>query len=276
MSDRKRPLVSVVMAVHNADLSEITASCESILKQTFQNFEFIIVDDINSNDVTRFLKKLENDNAKVKVIRNPQNCGLTLSLIKGISQANGVYIARQDADDISFHDRLEMQVERFDKDPSLALLGTGYISENQLLKTKKIENHGEDHFALIELLFSINPFCHSSVMFTKNHYLKVGGYDQKYRTSQDFDLWFRLAKVGRIGNLPTALVTRRLTDCSLSSSKRRAVEQINNGLRVRLRERELFQGSFFYPRILSSYARALLIIIIVVPFVSRIRALFFK
>ena len=111
-------------------------------------------------------------------------------------------------------------------------------------------------------------------MFTKNHYLKVGRYDQKYRTSQDFDLWFRLAKVGRIGNLPTALVTRRLTDCSLSSSKRRAVEQINNGLRVRLKR--LCSKEVFYPRILSSYARALLIIIIVVPFVSRIRALFFK
>lgn len=270
------PLVSVVMAVHNPHLTELQKSCYSILGQTYSSIEFIIVDDGNTETVCEFLRDLSTSHDTVSILKNSKNRGLTYSLVKGIKHAKGTYIARQDADDFSSNDRIKEQVKRFQEDQSVCLLGTAYLLENEMVKTTKIQCHALSHANLIKQMFSINPFCHTSVMFTKKHYLLAGGYNIDYRTSQDFDLWFRMAKIGTIANLPTALVTRRLTDQSLSSIPSKALEQIHNGFFIRLREKEMYTGNFFYLKMVVVYLRSVTISVIALPLLSKFKKLGFK
>lgn len=253
------PLVSVVMAVHNATLLELKQSCNSILAQTYTKIQFVIIDDGNNHAICKYLEELELQHPCVFLIKNPINIGLTRSLIKGIDICEGVYIARQDADDYSSYDRIAEQVNHLQKNQEICLLGTAYILEDVALGRKKFQSHSLQHDAIIQDLYSINPLCHTSVMFTKQQYIQAGGYDKKFRTSQDFDLWFRMAKVGRVENLPCALVTRRLTNNSLSSNISRAFEQINNGARVRLREKAMYKGKLFYLNVFYIYIRSLII-----------------
>ena len=172
------PLVSVVMAVHNAKLLELKKSCCSILNQTYDNIEFIIIDDGNSKSVCDYLEELASKHSHILLLKYSQNRGLTDCLIKGIYNAKGVYIARQDADDFSSINRISEQVRHFKKNQSVCLLGTAYILENELLETRKIQCHALNKSEIIEQMYSINPFCHSSVMFSKKHYLAAGGYNK--------------------------------------------------------------------------------------------------
>jgi len=226
------PLVSVVMSIHNAPLDMLKHSIACILNQTVKDIEFIIVDDRNSIEVQEYLRKICQKDTRTHVIQNSKNIGLTKSLLKGIKHARGRYIARQDIDDISKPTRLEKQVEYFEACKSVVLLGTWYeVIDEQGVVTKKSSPNQND--LLQKDLYLRNPFCHASVMFRKSSYFEVGGYDLRYTTSQDLDLWFKLLRVGEIGIIEEFLVERQVRYGSITS--RKAWLQVRNGFLVRLR-----------------------------------------
>lgn len=194
------PLISVVMAVHNGE-QFICEAIDSILRQTFKDFEFIIIDDGSTDSTPALLKEYQNRDPRIYIKKFVQNQGLTICLNAGIQLARGKYIARMDADDISLPYRFEEQIKYLDEHPGVAALGTGFTLVDE------VGNHIKDYIFSIypevlkwNLLFS-NPISHPSVMLHRSVINEIGGYDPQLRRAQDYDLWWRISFAGRLGNL---------------------------------------------------------------------------
>jgi len=188
----KLPKVSVVMSVYN-DESYVAEAVNSILDQTFSDFEFIIINDGSTDKTPQIIRSF--DDPRIRVIDQP-NSGLTVSLNRGIRLAKGEYIARMDADDLSEPERLEKQVEALDRNPGIAVVGCWYkvIDENgSLLGYKRLP---DDVNQLAKLLKRDNPICHGSVMMRKEAIQAVGLYNENLRYAQDYELWLRMLYQG--------------------------------------------------------------------------------
>lgn len=231
-------LVSVVMSLFNPDKPLLKKSIESLSNQSYTNIEIIIIDDgMNAEDIF-FLKSLIEGKENFFVYKNIKNIGLTKSLNIAISKSNGELIARNDADDISDKNRIEKQVNYFKKNKEVGVLGTWYSvfndNNNDNDNERKYEyRYSNDHNILLEMLFERNPFCHSSVMIKKDILKKLGGYNPKYKVSQDLDLWFRISKNYSLNILQENLVERYLSKKSISMSSKRWM-QLFNSLFIRL------------------------------------------
>ena len=210
--------ISVVMAVYNGQ-KYVREAIESILNQTFRDFEFIIVDDGSIDTTSEILKEYAREDERIKIITNPKNIGLTKSLNKAIKVAQGKYIARMDADDISLPERLERQIEFMRKNPEVGLLGTAYYEMNL-----KGEIVGDKFFPtsdkkLKKILIKYNPFFHASVMIRKEILDKIGLYNENIPKAQDYDLWFRVTRSHKLANLDEPLMKRRYTKEMISIKK---------------------------------------------------------
>lgn len=201
------PFLSVVMSVYNGE-KYLSESIESILNQTYRNFEFIIINDGSTDNTGKIIEEYaRKDNRVISV--DQENMGLTRSLNRGIKIAIGDYIARQDSDDVSLPHRFESQIDFFRQNPGLVLCGTWFeeINENQ---GSVIRKYPLDDKILRQYVKYVNYFCHPSVMFSKKIFKAVGGYDESFSSGQDFELWIRMAKEGKISNLPMVLVKKRI------------------------------------------------------------------
>ena len=200
------PKVTVLMSVYNGRLY-LKESIESILNQTFNDFDLLIINDGSTDNSGEII--LSFDDPRIRLIENPVNVGLTKSLNRGLKLAKGTLIARQDADDISLPHRLEHQLSYLESHLDIVLLGTW---------AKVIDENGK---ALRDTCSPINPFVlkwrmlftnqivHSSVMFNSEKVRQLGGYDSLFTFSQDYDLWLRIMKQHQIALLPEILVHRR-------------------------------------------------------------------
>ena len=213
-------LVSIVMSLYKPDKELLRKSIEAISDQSYSKIETIIIDDGLSNEENLFLKKLIQDKKNFFIYKNPKNLGLTKSLNIGISKSKGELIARNDADDISDKQRIEKQVNYFKKNKKIGVLGTWYSVVNAK-KEKYLYQYLNDHNILFEMLFETNPFCHSSVMFKKDIFEEFNGYNQKFKVSQDLDLWFRISKKYSLNILQENLLERYLSKNSISMSYKR-------------------------------------------------------
>ena len=224
-------LVSIVMSLYKPDKELLSKSIEAISDQSYSKIETIIIDDGLSNEENLFLKKLIQDKKNFFIYKNPKNLGLTKSLNIGISKSKGELIARNDADDISDKQRIEKQVNYFKKNKKIGVLGTWYSVVNAK-KEKYLYQYLNDHNILFEMLFETNPFCHSSVMFKKDIFEEFNGYNQKFKVSQDLDLWFRISKKYSLNILQENLLERYLSKNSISMSYKRWM-QLYSSLTIR-------------------------------------------
>jgi glycosyltransferase EpsE len=210
MNKEKNILVSVIMSVYNSS-SYMEYAIQSILDQTYTNFEFLIMDDGSLDESLTILQRYEKKDPRIRVYKNKTNCGLTASLNKLIKKTHGDFIARMDSDDISIKTRLEKQVRYFQTDSNLDILGTFAedIDKNSHV-TRKRKMPVKDR-EIKRMLPVINPLNHPSVMFKKSIISKIGYYNEKFRTTQDYDLWFRAAAAGlRFYNIPEFLIQYRV------------------------------------------------------------------
>jgi len=229
------PKISVVMAVHNGG-PYLEEAIRSIFQQTYQNYEFLIIDDASTDETTRILKNL--DDFRVRVITNKENLGLTKSLNLGISEARGEYIARMDADDLSLPHRLEKQLEFLEKNPEHALVGTPYYQIDEAGNIKGLVRVLTDDCELRAGLLQQNWFGHGSVMMRKAAVIKAGGYDERFTYAQDYDLWLRLADDHRVANLGEPLYCWRATSTCISKEKARQQQHFARLAQKRARERQ--------------------------------------
>lgn len=214
---KSTPLVSVIMPVYNGE-KYLREAVDSILAQTFIDFEFIIIDD-GSTDATA---KILDSYADPRIIRinNRQNVGISTSSNDGIALAKGEYIARMDADDISLADRFEKQVAFLDHHLQIGVVGSSIKTINkqgQIIGSGSLPTDPE----LMEwvLLFG-SPMAHPSVMMRTDLVKKIGGYSKEYPSAHDYDLFGRLSKHTKLANLSECLLLYRIHAESISNKGR--------------------------------------------------------
>jgi glycosyltransferase involved in cell wall biosynthesis len=212
----KAPLVTVVLPVRNG-AADLPKAVDTILAQTFADFELIAINDGSTDRTGAVLDSLRDP--RVRVIHQ-HNMGLAAALNRGISMARGQYIARQDHDDWAKPTRLEKQVAFLEAHPDCALVGTRAEVWRGDQRTDRALDHPTDDVALrFELLFD-SSFVHSSVMMRKAALDVVGAYatDPARHPPEDYELWSRLARRYRVANLAERLTIYREVSNSLSRS----------------------------------------------------------
>lgn len=214
-SSNNFPLVSVIMPVYNAK-QYIKQAIESILNQTYQKFEFIIVDDASTDSTSKILKDFKKRDKRITLIKNKVNLGVTKSLNVAVARSLGDYIIRMDADDWSYPDRFKFQVELMKKKPAVVVSGSYVEICNSKLKTKYIRKYHLSDMDIRKHIFRYSPFAHPATIWKAN-VLKKYLYNETLTTCQDYELYFRVGKVGKFMNLDRCLLKLRLHDRSVST-----------------------------------------------------------
>lgn len=210
------PEISVVMSVKDNE-NTIGRCIESILEQSFANFEFLIVDD-GSQDNTKLVIESYLYDKRIRFFKNKKTIGLTSNLINLIKLSKGDFIFRQDGDDISDIDRLNVQINYL-RD-GYDLVGTKSIIKIQNDKKTKFSFHTKYNFLLKKLLKTGNLFIHGSLAFKKNKYFLIGGYDEKFKYSQDYDLILRFNKSAKLKIINQNLYILYKSHSSISVTKK--------------------------------------------------------
>ncbi|MCS7035002.1 MAG: glycosyltransferase [Phycisphaerae bacterium] len=215
------PTVSVLMAVRNG-ARHLPAAVESILTQSFTDFEFLIIDDGSDDGVTLpLLRKYAEDDRRIRLISRP-NRGLTTSLNEGLALATAEFIARMDGDDISLPQRLQLQVDFLRNHPEVVLLGGAYeLIDGDGRPIRTWYPPADDESLQRHCLQGQTPICHPLAMMRASAVRRVGGYDESFPVAQDLDLWLRLGEVGRLACLPEVLLRYRQHEASVSERKQR-------------------------------------------------------
>ena len=197
--------VSVIMSVFNGE-TLLAKSTDSILGQSFEDFEFIIVNDGSTDKTLETICQYQNDSDKILVI-DQENIGLTKSLNRAISLARGKYIARQDADDISLPERFKKQCKFLENNHGYFLVGCRHnvVGESDEVPCEPEMPVPIEDCSIKSTINKYNPFIHSFVMF-RNDLSKLGYfYDTDYKYSQDYELWTRVRKYYKMHNLAETL-----------------------------------------------------------------------
>lgn len=181
--------VSIIMGAYNCE-NTIRACLDSIINQTFSDWEFIICDDCSGDSTYIILEEYANKDSRFLILKNNENMKLAITLNRCLKCATGEYIARMDADDMSLPTRLEMQVDFMDKHPEYAVVGTEQIIFD--------ENGEKGVRGIIERptkrdMLKGAPFAHPTIMMRKYAYDILGGYvsNRKTMRAEDLELWFR-------------------------------------------------------------------------------------
>lgn len=207
MPSKSPPLISAILPVYNGE-DHLKECIDSVLNQTFTNFEFIIVDDASTDSTPQILAKYSNKDERIKIITNPVNQKQTISANTACKNAGGRYLARMDADDVALPTRFEKQCEFLGANQKIGMVGswTDTISE-----TGKIIGQWrtayEPGMLNWNLLFGTS-FAHSSVMMRKNIVEQAGLYQSP--EAEDYDLWSRISRIVKVANLPEVLQQKRV------------------------------------------------------------------
>lgn len=246
------PLVSVIMAEYNTNIDLLKESIESILNQSYDNFEFIIIDDCGENNVEKIVNKY--NDSRIKVYKNPENKGLVYSLNVALSKSKGKYIARMDTDDYSYKNRLKLEVEYLEEHSNIDLIG----GRADFYDGDKI--WGESKFSGIitkKIMLSSSPIIHPSVMFKKSTMDKIGGY-LNYKRCEDYATWIEFFVNGyKMEVIPEKLIRYHL---SINDYKKRTIKT-RKGFFLMLKEeyKKLKPTKFQYFKIyIKSYIAGLM------------------
>jgi len=208
------PKVSIIIPTYNQS-QYLEEAMESVLNQTYQNIEIIIVDDGSTDNTSEVVKSFDN-----KIIYIPQkNKGASSARNAGIKKAQGQYVAFLDSDDMWIKNKLEKQIKFIQNNPEIGLLGTGcyqMVDINKMIYKKIFPAKNE---ILQKDLIKYNPFIQSSVIIKKDVFNHIDLYDEKFKESEDYDLWLRIAQKYKVANLEQALVTKRYYEKGLSKDK---------------------------------------------------------
>ncbi len=214
------PLISVIMSVYKEKIEWLRESIESILNQTFKDYEFIIIcDNPSYKEGLECIEQYRKTDNRIKLIINEHNIGLTKSLNKGLTIARGKYIARMDADDTCDNSRFEKQVNILEHNKNIGVCSSLFRSINE--KGNIIERGESRRCRSIIDLFIANPIAHSSVMFRKSLMsIRTPLYNESYLTAQDYELWAYLYTERIIFYIiPEVLLNYRISKSQISQRK---------------------------------------------------------
>lgn len=217
------PKVTVLMPVYNGE-KHLEKAIESILTQTFRDFEFIIIDDGSTDGTPTILARYQQKDSRMRVCYQ-KNEGVTASRNRGCHLAKGNYIAVMDADDVSLPERLAKQVAYLDAHPEVGVLGgwMEVIDENSVPQNK-VRTPATPSLIEWSLLFGC-PVVHPSVMMRRDVIEQLGFYRPEALLAEDYDLWARACFTTQIGNIPEILVRYRVWQGGLTSRHSETIEQ---------------------------------------------------
>ncbi len=208
----KTPLVTVLMPVYNAE-KYLAEAIESILGQTFTDFEFLIINDGSTDDSSKIIETYTD--SRIRYIENTTNLKLIATLNKGIGLAKGKYIARMDADDICYPQRLQKQVSFMEANTDVGVCGSWFESFG--LNSSSESKYPVDDFDIRYTALYQCPFCHPTVILRTSVLIDNGLlYDAGYPHAEDYELWLRLSRVTRLANIPEFLLRYRKHDSNIS------------------------------------------------------------
>ena len=229
---KNKPAISVIMSVYNGE-DYLKEAAESIINQTFKDWELIIVNDCSSDNTANILNELSESDERIRIVTNEVNLKLPTSLNKAISLAEGEFVARMDSDDIALAERLQKQYDFMKKNPDVHLSSCRFMT----LKGNVISSGGCggrcDDASLRALLLVTNPILHPGVI-AKTETMKKLMYDVTLTCSEDLEMWIRFSEEGyKMEILPEYLMLYRLHDKQITSTtlerQHKEVLKIQNG-----------------------------------------------
>lgn len=222
--------VSVVMSVYNAE-KYLAEAVDSILAQTYEDFELILINDKSTDSSGEILHRYAEQDGRVVLLENQENMGLTKSLNRGLAVAKGEYIARMDADDISVPERFAIQVKFLDENPDYSFVSCigRYIDENG--NPEQLRLFPETNEEIYAMMPKVDAVMHPGVMFRREDIAKIGNYCEDFRVVQDYDLWFRGMAAGyKFYNFQEPLVLFRRNE-SYNTRKSKAYRMVDYRVR---------------------------------------------
>ncbi len=204
---KKSVLVSVVLSIYNFDRYPIKG-IETILDQSYTDFEFIIVDDGNNYSTREILFKYAESDNRIILLHNEKNLKLASSLNKGIREASGKYVARADAN-VDYHEsRLQKQINFLDNYPEIDVVGSNFYWATEGKEGQKYIKLPETNKEIIIKLSSVNCMCHPSVMYRREKLIRFGPYKEGFGKAEDYYLWMKARKDLQFYNIQEPLLIK--------------------------------------------------------------------
>ena len=243
MLPNNNPPISVLMPAYNAE-EYIAEAIESILNQTFKDYEFIIVDDCSTDNTWQIIKKYIKKDSRIKAHKNEKNLGIAGNRNKLISMAKGDYVIWQDADDISMPYRLEKQYKFMEENPEVGILGgwLQFFNKNGNLSVRK---YATDDKVLRRKIFIYSPVAQPAAIIRKKLLDEVGKYDLKYPPAEDIDMSFRIGVKCKFANLPEIIIKYRENNNSATFTKLKKIELDTIEIRKKYVKNPMYKITFF-------------------------------
>ena len=226
--------VSVVMPVYNAE--EYVEECiTSVLDQSLQNFEFVIVDDCSSDGTWSIIQEYEENDTRIKAFRNEENLGVVKTRNRAFSKVCGSseYVAIMDSDDVCLSERLEKQVLFLERHEDHGVVGGNTViinEEGERIGHREYPRTNEE--VQRELIFR-SPFAQPAVMLRRSILRRVGEYNEEYERAQDYELWFRVLSISKGANLQEDVLKYRVSESQGKSTALK--ETLRNTLKIQRR-----------------------------------------
>lgn len=237
------PLVSVILPTYNGNEIRLWEAIDSVLSQTFPDFELIIINDASTNDIEATILKYADQDSRIVYIKNEKNLKLTATLNKALGVAKGTFIARIDDDDIRVDkQKLEKQVAFLKKNSEYGMCGAMRIISideegNELWTTQMRANNEE----IKANLLASNQFTHSSIMMRKAVIDQVGSYNANFNLAEDYELWCRIWTKYQLANIDTQVACRQNTQ---SVSRKGEWKQKVLAFKIAWKYKTFFPGKF--------------------------------
>lgn len=258
-----KPLISVVLPVYNVE-PYIKECMDSILNQTIQDFEVIVIDDCSTDSTVAIVESYNDD--RISIIKKEKNKGLIDSLNLGFRLAKGKYLARVDGDDINVLNRFEKQLLFLESNPDVDLCGTW---ANEFDGNERVLKYKESHNQIVAELLIKSPICHPSVMLRRQRYLSFS-FDKSKKHVEDYDFWARTAWDCKMHNLQEVLYYYRVHGKQVSSLYNHIQKEHDIGIKLDLFKKIQYDQVVFSDRLITK------ILLFDQYFKVRELALFFK
>jgi glycosyltransferase involved in cell wall biosynthesis len=214
------PKVSVVTVTFNRQ-DFIREAIESVLAQSFTNWELIIVDDASTDNTKSVVDEYIAKDSRIRYFKNEKNLGIAKTRNKGLELARGEYIAPLDSDDVWLDkNKLQKQVEFLDINQDYALLGGGIMHIDAKSKNIKKVLYPVYDSTIRNIILQFNPFPQSSLLYRKKVALECGGYSENYKICDDYDLWLKMGLKHKFTNIPQVLAGYRVHGTNITHTKR--------------------------------------------------------
>lgn len=209
----QNPLVTIFSPNYNKSRF-LRETIESILNQTYSNFEYIIIDDFSTDNSIQIINEYAETDERIKIFRNNKNLKIVKTRNKGfdLSSPKAKYFAILDSDDVALPNRIEIQVKFLEKNSDYGLVGSNLLIINENSETIGFRKYPSTDSEIRKSLMRFNPIAQSSVLLRKETIKEIGFYDKKWSVCQDYDYWFRIGISWKLANITKPLIKYRLSE----------------------------------------------------------------